>query len=127
MACVSSLALSTATFEARALGSAGGLSRARKSLRVRAEKSCEPSRLVVRSSSSRDAEASRKVEPVAVLSALTVAAALLPEVASAAQPGMSPSLTNLLYSILAGGVVLAGLGAAVVGVSLFDPVKRSRT
>eukprot|EP00271_Cylindrocystis_brebissonii_P008609 TRINITY_DN2303_c0_g1_i1.p2 TRINITY_DN2303_c0_g1~~TRINITY_DN2303_c0_g1_i1.p2 ORF type:complete len:121 (+),score=31.79 TRINITY_DN2303_c0_g1_i1:184-546(+) len=53
-----------------------------------------------------------------------LAAAVLPEIAEAAQPGISPSLQNLLYSVLAGGVVLGGLAIAVAGVSTFDPVKR---
>lgn len=53
-----------------------------------------------------------------------VAAAVLPEIAEAAQPGVSPSLRNLLFSVIAGGVVLGGIGIAVSGVSVFDPVKR---
>jgi hypothetical protein len=54
-----------------------------------------------------------------------VAAALvLPEVAEAAQPGLSPSLKNFLLSNVSGGVVLAAIVGAVVAVSNFDPVKR---
>lgn len=53
-----------------------------------------------------------------------LAACVLPEIAEAAQPGVSASLTNLLLSVLAGGVVLGGIGTAVAGVSTFDPVKR---
>lgn len=57
--------------------------------------------------------------------AAAVAAALvLPEVAEAAQPGLSPSLKNFLLSILSGGVVLVAIVGAVVAVSNFDPVKR---
>ena len=55
-----------------------------------------------------------------------LAAAVLPEIAEAAQPGVSPSLKNLLLSVLAGGVVLGGIGIAVAGVSTFDPVKRGK-
>ncbi|RQW14432.1 Photosystem II reaction center X protein [Rhodobacteraceae bacterium CH30] len=37
---------------------------------------------------------------------------------------MTPSLNNFLLSIGAGGVVLAGILGAIIGVSNFDPVKR---
>ncbi|KAL6902067.1 hypothetical protein ACP4OV_004943 [Aristida adscensionis] len=58
--------------------------------------------------------------------AAAVAAALvLPEVAEAAQPGLSPSLKNFILSIVSGGVVLVGIVGAVVAVSNFDPVKRA--
>lgn len=53
-----------------------------------------------------------------------IAATVVPEIAEAAAPGVSPSLKNLLLSVVAGGVVLVGLGVAVAGVSTFDPVKR---
>ncbi|KAJ1269389.1 hypothetical protein BS78_07G208200 [Paspalum vaginatum] len=57
--------------------------------------------------------------------AAAVAAALvLPEVAEAAAPGLSPSLKNFLLSIVSGGVVLVAIVGAVVAVSNFDPVKR---
>lgn len=62
------------------------------------------------------------------LAALTslafLAAAVVPEIAEAAQPGVSPSLKNLLLSVVAGGVVVTVIGVAVAGVSTFDPVKR---
>ncbi|KAL6649911.1 hypothetical protein ACP70R_014135 [Stipagrostis hirtigluma subsp. patula] len=58
--------------------------------------------------------------------AAAVAAALvLPEVAEAASPGLSPSLKNFLLSIVSGGVVLVAIVGAVVAVSNFDPVKRT--
>lgn len=53
-----------------------------------------------------------------------VAASVVPEIAEAAQPGVSDSLRNLLLSVVAGGVVVAVLGVAVAGVSTFDPVSR---
>lgn len=53
-----------------------------------------------------------------------LAAAVVPEIAEAAQPGVSPSLKNLLLSVVAGGTVLTVIGVAVAGVSTFDPVKR---
>ena len=63
---------------------------------------------------------------MAGLTAAAMAAAfILPEVAEAAQPGISPSLKNFLLSILSGGVVLTGIIGVVVGVSNFDPVKRT--
>lgn len=56
-----------------------------------------------------------------------LAATVVPEIAEAAQPGVSDSLRNLLGSVVAGGVVLVALGGAVAGVSTFDPVKRRWT
>nr|CAD1822579.1 unnamed protein product [Ananas comosus var. bracteatus] len=53
------------------------------------------------------------------------AALVIPEVAEAAQPGISPSLKNFLLSIVAGGVVLGVLVGAVIAVANFDPVKRT--
>jgi hypothetical protein len=53
------------------------------------------------------------------------AALVLPEVAEAAGPGLSPSLKNFLLSIGSGGIVLLGIIGAVVAVSNFDPVKRT--
>ena len=62
---------------------------------------------------------------VASLTGLALlAAAVVPEIAEAAQPGISPSLKNLLLSVVAGGVVVIVLGVVVAGVSTFDPVKR---
>lgn len=52
------------------------------------------------------------------------AAMIVPDAAEAATGG-SPSLQNFLYSILAGGVVLTAILGAVIGVSNFDPVKRT--
>merc|ERR1711976_705838 len=42
-----------------------------------------------------------------------------------AQAGVTPSLKNLINSVVAGGVVLAVIAAAVVTVSNFDPVDRA--
>lgn len=41
-----------------------------------------------------------------------------------AEAAVTPSLKNLLNSLVAGGVVLALIVAAVAGVSAFDPVAR---
>ncbi|CAK9217613.1 unnamed protein product [Sphagnum troendelagicum] len=69
--------------------------------------------------------ASQKEQNIAGLTGLALlAAAVVPEIAEAAQPGVSASLKNLLFSIVAGGVVLVAIGGAVAGVSTFDPVKR---
>lgn len=37
---------------------------------------------------------------------------------------VTPSLKNLLNSVVAGGVVLAAIAAAITAVSSFDPVNR---
>ncbi|KAL3138532.1 hypothetical protein ABBQ32_006312 [Trebouxia sp. C0010 RCD-2024] len=58
--------------------------------------------------------------PVAVTTG--VAAALAnPLVAEA---GVTPSLKNLLYSVVAGGTIAVLIATAVTGVSNFDPTKR---
>ncbi|KAG1342658.1 hypothetical protein COCNU_05G008870 [Cocos nucifera] len=67
-----------------------------------------------------------KEKAVAGLTAAVAAAAtVIPDVAEAAQPGISPSLKNFLLSIVAGGVVLTVIVGAVIGVANFDPVKRT--
>lgn len=69
--------------------------------------------------------APQKQHNEASLTALALlAAAVVPEMAEAVQPGVSPSLKNLLLSVVAGGVVLLAIGVAIAGVSTFDPVKR---
>ncbi len=50
---------------------------------------------------------------------------VIPEVAEAAESGLSPSLKNFLLSIVAGGVVFSALVGAVIGVANFDPVHAS--
>ncbi|KAJ1292383.1 hypothetical protein BS78_02G387000 [Paspalum vaginatum] len=72
------------------------------------------------------ASASIKEKAAAGLTAAAMAAALvLPDVAEAAQSGLTPSLKNFLLSIVSGGVVLVAIVGAVVAVSNFDPVKRA--
>lgn len=56
--------------------------------------------------------------------AALTASMVIPEVAEAAESGVSPSLKNFLLSIVAGGVVLTVIVGAVIGVANFDPVKR---
>lgn len=71
-------------------------------------------------------EASFKEKAVTGLSAVALTASMvIPEVAEAAGAGVSPSLNNFLLSIAAGGVVLVAILGAVIGVSNFDPVKRT--
>jgi hypothetical protein len=41
-----------------------------------------------------------------------------------AEAAMTPSLKNTLLSVVAGGVVLGAIAAAVIGVSSFDKVSR---
>ncbi|XP_047333965.1 uncharacterized protein LOC124937700 [Impatiens glandulifera] len=70
-------------------------------------------------------KASLKEKAVTGLTAVALTASMMiPEVAEAAS-GVSPSLNNFLLSILAGGVVLGGIVGAIIGVSNFDPVKRT--
>ncbi|XP_027173074.1 uncharacterized protein LOC113772793 [Coffea eugenioides] len=57
--------------------------------------------------------------------AALTASMMIPDVAEAADSGLSPSLKSFLLSIVAGGVVLALLFGAVIAVANFDPVKRS--
>ncbi|KAG8381765.1 hypothetical protein BUALT_Bualt05G0006700 [Buddleja alternifolia] len=69
-------------------------------------------------------EASLKEKVVAGITAAVAASMVVPEVAQAAD-SMTPSLKNFLLSIGAGGIVLGVIAGAIVGVSNFDPVKRS--
>jgi len=83
------------------------------------------STLIVSNKSRVTMSASQKEQNIAGLTGLALlAAAVVPEIAEAAQPGVSASLKNLLFSVVAGGVVLVAIGGAVAGVSTFDPVKR---
>ena len=67
-------------------------------------------------------EGEKWLEPIAVARARSRSPALAnPLVAEAA---MTPSLKNTLLSVVAGGIVLAAIGAAVVGVSTFDKIGR---
>ncbi|XAR53470.1 hypothetical protein NMG60_11022036 [Bertholletia excelsa] len=70
--------------------------------------------------------ASMKEKVVTGLTAAALMASMvIPEVAEAAGPGITPSLKNFLLSIAAGGIVLGVLVGAVIGVANFDPVQRS--
>ncbi|XP_042497472.1 uncharacterized protein LOC122076214 [Macadamia integrifolia] len=86
-----------------------------------------PSKGIAKTSSRADAkltiQASLKEKAFTGLTAAALTASMvIPDVAEAAA---SPSLKNFLLSIVAGGVVLAVISGAVVGVANFDPVKRS--
>ncbi|CAL1413906.1 unnamed protein product [Linum trigynum] len=68
--------------------------------------------------------ASLREKAVTGLTAAALTASMvIPDVAEAAE--VSPSLKNFLLSIIAGGVVLTAIIGAIVGVSNFDPVKRT--
>ena len=65
---------------------------------------------------------SSKVEKLSAAVTVGTAAALAnPLVAEAA---VTPSLKNTLLSVVAGGLVLGAIAAAVIGVSTFDKVNR---
>ncbi|KAL2548551.1 photosystem II subunit X [Forsythia ovata] len=71
-------------------------------------------------------EASFKEKAIAAITAAALTASMvIPEAAEAAGNDLSPSLKNFLLSIVSGGVVLGVIIGAVIGVSNFDPVKRS--
>ncbi|KAF5743080.1 hypothetical protein HS088_TW09G01145 [Tripterygium wilfordii] len=88
-----------------------------------------PSRVMAGASKSSgriQVKASLKEKAVTGLTAAALTASMIiPDVAQAADSGVSPSLKNFLLSIVAGGVVLVAIVGAVVGVANFDPVKRS--
>jgi len=63
-----------------------------------------------------------KLDVKAMSAAMAMAAGLTPMAANAA---MTPSLKNLLNSVVAGGVVLGAIGAALLAVANFDPVDRA--
>ena len=58
---------------------------------------------------------------IAGLSAASAATLAIPAVAEAV---VTPSLRNFLYSLVAGGVVLAGIATAITAVSKFDITNR---
>ncbi|KAK9825154.1 hypothetical protein WJX81_006377 [Elliptochloris bilobata] len=58
--------------------------------------------------------------------AVTVAMGAVLASPLAAQAGVTPSLKNLINSVVAGGVVLGVIVAAVTAVSGFDPVSRGK-
>ncbi|PON54857.1 Photosystem II PsbX [Parasponia andersonii] len=79
-----------------------------------------------RSSGKLEVRASLKEKAVTGITAAAMTASMvIPQVAEAAGPGVSPSLKNFLLSIVAGGVVVTAIVGAVIGVANFDPVKRS--
>nr|GMD87378.1 Photosystem II PsbX [Ipomoea batatas] len=84
-----------------------------------------PSKSVVCSRSGKRLQisASLKEKAITGLTAAALTASML--VPEAAEAAVSPSLKNFLLSIVAGGVVVAVIVGAVIGVSNFDPVKRS--
>merc|ERR1711904_457138 len=60
-----------------------------------------------------------------ILVAITCPVVTLLSSPLAAQVDVTPSLKNLLNSVVAGGVVVASVGAAVAAVANFDPVDRA--
>ena len=64
---------------------------------------------------------SKSEKMTAAVTAASAAALANPLVAEAA---MTPSLKNTLLSVVAGGLVLGAIAAAVIGVSTFDKIGR---
>ena len=92
-----------------------------KPLPVKPSKSSAASKPVARF----EVKASLKEKVVTGLTAAALTASMvIPDIAEAAD-GVSPSLKNFLLSIVSGGVVLTAIVGAVIGVSNFDPVKRT--
>lgn len=58
--------------------------------------------------------------PVPLATGMLTLATLAPE----AEASVTPSLKNLLLSLVSGGILLAVIAVAVVGVSSFDTVNR---
>ncbi|EEH53907.1 photosystem II PsbX protein, chloroplast precursor [Micromonas pusilla CCMP1545] len=99
-----------------------------------------PSKVAVRSLSAKKAVAlpvkrsvavkAVRAQPVASLKTEKLTAAVTVGTAAAlanplvAEAAITPSLKNTLLSVVAGGIVLAAIGVAVVGVSTFDKVSR---
>ncbi|KAH7439924.1 hypothetical protein KP509_04G082200 [Ceratopteris richardii] len=107
------------------VGESKVLSRRGPSLLAAPVSAGSPLKLISNGSRMSMSSAERKEVGLAAPAALAVlAAAVIPEIAEAAAPGVSPSLKNLLLSVVAGGVVLVAIGGAVAAVSTFDPVKR---
>ncbi|CAK0784742.1 hypothetical protein CVIRNUC_007946 [Coccomyxa viridis] len=71
-----------------------------------------------------NASAEKREQTLAMPAALTVAAGAALSSPLAAQAAVTPSLKNLINSVIAGGVVLVLIVAAVTAVSGFDPVAR---
>lgn len=61
---------------------------------------------------------------VALSAAVTAGVAALMANPLVAEAAVTPSLKNLLNSVIAGGIVLAAIAGAVTAVSAFDPVAR---
>lgn len=123
MACATVASVTVAAPVVAQLGESRVLSR--QSIVLAAPRTSTSSKLVCNKSRVVMSAAPQKEANMAGLTALAlVAATVVPEIAEAAAPGVSPSLKNLLLSVVAGGVVLSVIGIAIAGVSTFDPVKR---
>ena len=70
--------------------------------------------------------AERKEQTIALPAAMTVALGAALSSPLAAQAAVTPSLKNLINSVIAGGVVLGVIVAGVTAVSGFDPVTRGK-
>ena len=81
----------------------------------------DPSLIPSRPRSSRSRNSTKLEKMTAAATAASAAALANPLVAEAA---VTPSLKNTLLSVVAGGLVLGAIAAAVIGVSTFDKIGR---
>lgn len=82
----------------------------------------KPQQVVCRANRRVECSAQKKQEALAAGVTVGVATMMMnPLVAEAA---VTPSLKNLLNSVVAGGLVLGLIAVAITGVSNFDPVNR---
>lgn len=60
-----------------------------------------------------------------LIAGVTVGTAAMLASPLAAEAAVTPSLRNLLYSVVAGGVVFGGIVGAITLVSQFDPINNA--
>mmetsp|Transcript_11863 Transcript_11863/g.30300 ORF Transcript_11863/g.30300 Transcript_11863/m.30300 type:complete len:113 (-) Transcript_11863:76-414(-) len=68
--------------------------------------------------------ANKNVEKLALGLMAGAGAAAASPIMPAAEATITPSLSNLLYSVVYGGLVLAAIAGAITGVSKFDRIRR---
>jgi hypothetical protein len=92
------------------------------SQKAAAAKACPKARVPVRNALK--APVKKNLTQEKVMAGVTVATGTMLAHPLAAEAAMTPSLKNLLNSVVAGGLVLTIIFGAIVLVSQFDPVSR---